>query len=150
MARIRAYARSPAWRTCYGQRPNVRRADNESMIRLRLSKLGLTLGVTFLLIAATLFAIHLHSATTSAGDPGDAGLLFFLVTLPWAYMLPEWVVGESWWADASYYGSWLFVGFNAFLLYCLAGGLGLRRSGVTNRRAPRRDRRLDPHAARDG
>lgn len=121
------------------------------MVRLRLSKFGLTLGVMFLLAAGALFAIHLRVSEANGGDAGDNALLFFLFTLPWPLVLPEWVVNSSWWSEASYYVSWLFVGVNAFLLYCLGGGVGLGRRGVMgDGRAANRDTRPDPHAVRDG
>lgn len=112
---------------------------------LRVSKLGLTVGIVFLLTAGTLFAMHLHAlATDDAG--ADSALLFFLLTLPWALLLPEWLVTQAWWDQASYYVSWLFVGLNAFALYCIAGGIGLR----TDDRASRRGTKPDLHAVRDG
>jgi hypothetical protein len=119
------------------------------MVRLRMSKLSLTASVVFLLVAATLFAIHAHAFWY--GDPtADAALYFFLLTLPWVYLLPVWLTNASWWPDAVYVAGWLFVGVNAFLLYCVTGGLAFGRSVTADDRADRRRRTPDLHAARDG
>jgi|307.fasta_scaffold227365_2 hypothetical protein len=118
------------------------------MARFRISKLGLALALTFMLAAAALFALHLRALNTTSYDPGNSALFFFLLTLPWAYLLPDWVVSAEWWPDASYYVGWSFVSFNALLLYCIGGGLALgrRADASPKRRAPR----PDPHAVRDG
>ncbi len=105
----------------------------------------------FLLAAGALFAVHLRASEAIGGDAGDNALLFFLFTLPWPLVLPEWVVNASWWSEVTYYVSWMFVGVNAFLLYCLAGGVALGRRGVTaDGRGAARDMRPDPHSVRDG
>jgi hypothetical protein len=112
---------------------------------LRVSRLGLTVVIVFLLAAATLFAAHLHAFETH-NSTAEGALLFFLFTLPWALMLPEWVIGQAWWDGASYYVSWLFVCANAFLLYCLAGGIGFTAAD----RDARRGRTRDLHVVQDG
>ncbi len=105
----------------------------------------------FLLAAGALFEVHLRASDAGRGDAGDNALLFFLFTLPWPLVLPEWVVNSAWWSEVSYYVSWLFVGVNAFLLYCLGGGVRLGRRAIAgDGRAPDRDPRPDPHAVRDG
>jgi hypothetical protein len=120
------------------------------MLRLRLSKLGLTLVLVFLLAAATLFAIHLHAFAVNPEQPGEGALLFFLFTLPWALVLPGWLVAEPWWSGVLYYVGWIFICFNALLLYCLSGGLALGRGDASGDPALRRDMRPDPHVVRDG
>jgi len=96
------------------------------MIRLRKSRLGAALAAVFLALALALFALHVHSMKTNPGDSGESALLFFLLTLPWAYLLPEAVINASWWDRVAYAAGWGLVGLNAFLLYCLGGGLALR------------------------
>jgi len=115
-------------------------------MRLCISKLGLTLSMMLLLVAVTLFALHLHAiAVDPTGSTGSA-LLFFVLTLPWALALPDWLIGQAWWDRASYYVCWLLVGVNAFLLYCAAGGI---RFAIGDR-ATRLGTKPDLHAARDG
>jgi hypothetical protein len=109
--------------------------------RFRISRLGFALAVAFVLVAGALFALHVHSFLTKPGDSGESGLWFFLCTLPWAFLLPEAAINAPWWDGVSYYVSWAFIAWNAFLLYCLSGGLTLaprapdqaRRSSLTSR-----------------
>lgn len=109
-------------------------------MRLRLSRLGGTVAVAFLCVAGALFALHVQSTTTNPADSGESGFWFFLCTLPWAFLLPESAINAPWWDDVAYYVGWALVAWNAFLLYCLAGGVGL---------APRRARPRDaPSGAR--
>jgi hypothetical protein len=97
------------------------------MIRLRKSRVGLVLAGAFLAVAGALFALHLVSMKTNHADSGESALLFFVLTLPWAYLLPDSVINASWWDRVAYGAGWLLVGLNAFLLYCLGGGIGLGR-----------------------
>lgn len=97
------------------------------MIRLRKSRLGLVVAGAFLAAAAALFAAHVVSFKTNPADSGESALWFFLLTLPWAYLLPEAVINAAWWDRVAYGAGWLLVGLNAFLLYCLAGGIAFRR-----------------------
>ena len=110
-------------------------------LRLRLSRLGFALAVTFLLVAGALFALHVHAYRTNPADSGESALWFFLCTLPWAFLLPEAVINAPWWDEVSNYVGWALAAWNAFLLYCLGGGLALapreprqvRRSSLTSR-----------------
>jgi hypothetical protein len=110
-------------------------------MRLRLSKVGFALAITFLCIAGALFALHWHAFRTNPADSGESALWFFLCTLPWAFLLPEAVTSAPGWDDIAYYVGWAFVAWNAFLLYCLGGGIGFadrataqaRRSSLTSR-----------------
>ncbi|HSD43704.1 MAG TPA: hypothetical protein VLD36_17785 [Burkholderiales bacterium] len=94
-------------------------------MRLRLSRTGCALAITFLCIAGALFALHWHSFRTNPGDSGESALWFFLCTLPWAFLLPEALVSSPGWDDVAYYIGWAFVAWNAFLLYCIGGGIRL-------------------------
>jgi hypothetical protein len=97
------------------------------MIRLRKSRFGLVLAGAFLALAAVLFVMHVVSMKTNQADSGESALWFFLLTLPWAYLLPEAVIDAPWWDRVAYGAGWALVAFNAFLLYCVGGGLGFRR-----------------------
>jgi hypothetical protein len=97
------------------------------MIRLRKSRVGLALAGAFLAAAAVLFAVHVVSFKTNPADSGESALWFFLLTLPWAYLLPEAVISAPWWDRVAYGAGWLLVALNAFLVYCAAGGIGFRR-----------------------
>jgi hypothetical protein len=99
------------------------------MIRLRKSRVGLALAGAFLAVGAVLFVIHLVAMKTNPADSGESALLFFLLTLPWAYLLPDSVINAPWWDRVAYVAGWVLVAFNAFLLYCVAGGVGFRRPG---------------------
>jgi hypothetical protein len=99
------------------------------MIRLRKSRVGLAFGGAFLAAAVVLFAVHVVSFRTNPADSGESALWFFLLTLPWAYLLPEAVIHAAWWDRVAYGAGWLLVAFNAFLLYCAGGGVGFRRRG---------------------
>jgi hypothetical protein len=97
------------------------------MIRLRKSRVGRALAGTFLALAAVLFALPLLSVTANSADCGESAPSFFLLTLPWAYLLPEAVINAPWWDRVAYGAGWLLAGFNAFLLYCVTGGLAFTR-----------------------
>jgi len=92
-------------------------------MRLRLSKVGLALAITFLCIAGALFALHFHAFRTNPADSGARALGFFLCTLPWAFLLPEAVINAPWWDRIADFVGWALVAWNAFLLYCLGGGI---------------------------
>jgi len=97
------------------------------MIRLRKSRFGRALAGAFLAVAAALFAVHVVGVRANPADTGERALWFFLLTLPWAYLLPEAVINAAWWERVAYGAGWVLVGLNAFLLYCLAGGIAFRR-----------------------
>jgi len=93
------------------------------MIRLQKSRLGLVVTGAFLGAALALFALHLASVKTNPADSGESAFWFFLFTLTWAYLLPEALIDAPWWDRVAYGASWVLVAVNAFLIYCLAGGL---------------------------
>ncbi len=110
-------------------------------MRLRLSKPGLAVAIAFLCVAGALFALHFHAVKAGPAGAGESALWFFLCTLPWAFLLPEAATRAPGWDGIADYVSWAFVAWNAFLLYCACGGLGLapraraqaRRSSLTSR-----------------
>jgi drug/metabolite transporter (DMT)-like permease len=96
-------------------------------LRLRLSRFGFALGVTFLLVAAATFALHVNAARAGAADADERALWFFLCTLPWAFLIPDDIRAAPWWHDAWHWVGWTLVAWNAFLLYCVGGGLAIVR-----------------------
>lgn len=105
-------------------------------MRLRLARLGLAAAIAFLCVAGALFALHVHSFTTNPADSGESAFWFFLCTLPWAFLLPEAVINAPWWDDVAYAVGWAFVAWNAFLLYCLGGGIGFAPRAARPKDAP--------------
>jgi hypothetical protein len=93
------------------------------MIRLRKSAVGGALAGIFLAVALGFFVLHVMSFKTNAADSGESALWFFLLTLPWAYLLPEAVIDAPWWDRVAYAAGWALVALNAFLLYCVGGGI---------------------------
>lgn len=85
------------------------------MITLKKSKSGLIAASAFLLPAVGIWGWLIYSASTNHADSGEGGILLIPFALPWLYMLP---------ADQN--TLWLFpvyIFLNAFLIYCLLGGL---------------------------
>ena len=103
-----------------------------SRLVLRRSKVAAALAGGWLLLAAAAFAGHLHSSATDPGDSGESAVLFILFTFPWSLLLPDVLVYSTAWRFLVYPVTWLFVGLNASLIYCVAGGV--RRSGVDGQR----------------
>lgn len=97
------------------------------MIRLRKSPVGLALAGAFLALAVALFALHVLWVKANPPASGESAFWFFLLTLPWAYLLPPAVIDAPWWDRVAYGAGWLLVALNAFLVYCVAGGLRIGR-----------------------
>ncbi len=93
------------------------------MIRLRKSPAGLALAGAFVAVALVLFALHVLSYRTNPADSGASALWFFLLTLPWANLLPEALINAPWWDRVALAAAWLLVALNSFLVYCIAGGI---------------------------
>ena len=93
------------------------------MIRLQNSRIGRVVAGAFLGAALALFGLHVVAMKTNPADWGESAFWFFLLTLPWPYLLPETLVDAPWWDRVAYAASWLLVAVNAFLIYCVAGGL---------------------------
>ena len=97
------------------------------MLGLRVSKPGFILAGVFLGFALALQLWLLYSAATNPADSGEAGLLLFAFTLPWAMLLPDALVNSAWMDALGPALAWGMIALNAFLLYCLAGGLRRRK-----------------------
>jgi len=88
---------------------------------LRKSRAGALAAGLFVAAFFIVFAFVWFVASRNPADSGESGLLLLIFAMPWAMWLPvEWL------------GPWAGAGcmlLNAFLLYCLFGGIGLRRPG---------------------
>lgn len=90
-------------------------------LEFRKSRGGLIAASLFLACVFALFAWIFFVASKNPADSGESGILLLPFAMPWIMMLPS---------------SWLGLGtafscffLNAFILYCLFGGLRLSRSG---------------------
>jgi hypothetical protein len=104
------------------------------MVRLRKSRAGAGLGGAFLSTAIAIRAWLLVSAYTDAADSGEGGVLLFAFTLPWTLLVPESILGAAWFDAVGPWLAWGAIALNAFLLYCVAGGL--RAAGTRNSEPP--------------
>ena len=85
----------------------------------RLSRWGFSAAGLFLLAATSVFAWIFFVASKNPADSGESGILLLPFAMPWISMLPT-----SWLGPAAGMGCILF---NAFVVYCLFGGLRVRR-----------------------
>jgi hypothetical protein len=91
-----------------------------AMAFFRLSRWGFVAAGLFLLAAASVFAWIFFVASKNPADSGESGILLLPFALPWISILPT-----SWLGPLSGLGCILF---NAFLVYCLFGGLRVEKS----------------------
>jgi hypothetical protein len=97
--------------------------SNPSRLRLRRSRIAAIFAGAFVALAAATQAWLLYSAMTNPADSGEGGLLLLAFTLPWSLILPDFVVEAGWFQALAPLPAWALIGLNAFLLYCIAGGL---------------------------
>jgi hypothetical protein len=86
----------------------------------KLSRWGFFAAGLFLFAATSVFAWIFFVASKNPGDSGESGILLVPFALPWLSILPS-----SWLGLGAGLGCILF---NALLLYCIFGGLRIRRS----------------------
>lgn len=98
------------------------------MITFQKSKLGMICAGIFLIIAGIAFATHLISVQTNPADSGLSGIWFFLCGIPWSFMLPTSLTYSKIWRYIAYPVMWGMVIWNAFLLYCIFGGIRLQKN----------------------
>jgi hypothetical protein len=88
---------------------------------LQKSKSGFVAAALFLLAFFALLAWVFFVASKNPADSGESGILLLPFAMPWVMWLPvEWL------------GPWaafLCVSFNAFLLYCVFGGIRFKPGG---------------------
>ena len=98
------------------------------MFTLRKSILGFIVAGIFLLYALISFITHIISVFTNPADTGLSALWFYLATAPWGYMLPDSVLYSKIWGLIAYPVLWGMVLLNTFLLYCIMGGVRIKRN----------------------
>ncbi len=91
------------------------------MIRpeLRFSRGGAIVAGLFLALFIAAFAWIFFVASKNPADSGESGILLIFFAMPWIKLVPT-----------SWLGLWFAIGsvlLNALILYCLFGGLRLRR-----------------------
>lgn len=97
------------------------------MIYLRQSKIGIILSSIFLFLATLALIGHLYSMQVDPQDTGTSAVFLVLFTFPWSFFIPDKLVSSDYWQWLVYPIMMSLVLFNAFLLYLVAGGLGIRR-----------------------
>jgi membrane protein YdbS with pleckstrin-like domain len=97
------------------------------MIYLRRSKIGLILSSIFLFLATLALIGHLYSMQVDPQDTGTSAVFLIFFTFPWSIFIPHQLVSSDYWKWLVYPMMISLVLVNAFLLYLVAGGLGIRR-----------------------
>jgi hypothetical protein len=98
------------------------------MVRLRKSLAAAGLAGAFLSAAIALQAWLLVSAYSNSADSGEGAMLLFAFTLPWTLLVPRSILDAAWFDAVGPWLAWGTIALNAFLLYCLAGGVRLARA----------------------
>ena len=88
-------------------------------LMLRYSRGGAVAAGLFLAAFAAAFAWLFFVASKNPADSGESGILLIFFAMPWIQLVPT-----SWLGLPFALGS---VSLNALILYCLFGGLRLRR-----------------------
>jgi hypothetical protein len=86
---------------------------------IKSSKLGYAVASIFLFLVISVFAWLFYSSSINPGDSGEGGILLVFFAMPWFEIIPSRIMGPF-----SAIGCILF---NAFLLYCVFGGLRLKK-----------------------
>jgi hypothetical protein len=85
----------------------------------KLSRGGAIAAGLFLAVATAIFAWIFFVASKNPADSGESGIILLPFLMPWISLIPsEWL------------GLWIALGctlLNAFILYCVFGGLRFRR-----------------------
>ena len=90
-------------------------------LSLRFSRAGLLVSGLFLLMFFALLSWVFFIASKNPADSGESGILLLPFGMPWVTNMP-----------ASWVGPWtgiLSVLLNALILYCVFGGLRLKKKG---------------------
>ena len=94
---------------------------------LRKSKAGFIVAGLFVGLALLALASHLYSVNTNTGDSGESAIMLIPFMLPWISWIPAEVFNASGAVWLAYLMFLLLVLLNGFLLYCLFGGLRMKR-----------------------
>lgn len=89
-------------------------------LAFRASRAGSIAAGLFLLAPVTVFAWIFFVASKNPADSGESGILLVPFVMPWISMLPT-----TWLGPGTGIACILW---NAFLLYCVFGGLRVRRA----------------------
>ena len=84
------------------------------MERLKRIPHGALPAVLFVILAAITFVFHMANT-----DVTGSGLAFFLMTMPWGWLLPDAVTASEYWNTVVYPLSWLMILANAALIACV-------------------------------
>ncbi len=95
------------------------------MPHLRKSKAGFIVSGLFVGLALLALASHLYSVNTNTGDSGESAIVMIPFILPWILWIPAEITSGAAWV--AYLMFLLLVLLNGFLLYCLFGGLRMKR-----------------------
>jgi hypothetical protein len=109
------------------------------MVGLRKSVLGASAAGVFLGAAIGIETWLLYSAYADPADSGEGGLLLLPFMLPWLMLVPDWALRAAWFDAVGPGLAWGMIFVNAFLLYCLAGGLRWKARAATGSQARDRD-----------
>lgn len=81
------------------------------MVNLMPGHSSLLSSGTFLAIAVLARAYHMVNA-----DVDGSGLLFFMMTAPWGWFLPDTVTGSDYWDTLAYPVAWLMIVGNTVII----------------------------------
>jgi len=82
---------------------------------LKLSRFGFAVAAVFLLLVIAGVAWLFYSSATNPADSGEGGVLLIFFAMPWINIIPTRFI--------NFFTAIGCILLNAFLLYCLFGGL---------------------------
>ncbi len=96
---------------------------------LKHSKSGWVAAGLFTALAVVALLSHLYSILTRPGDSGESAVVMIPFAIPWIFWIPDALVQSRFWKVLAYPVFGALVLLNAFLLYCVFGGLRGRSGG---------------------
>ncbi len=99
------------------------------MLGLKHSKSGWVAAGLFTALAGLALLSHLYSMLTRPGDAGESAVVMLPFAAPWIFWIPDALVQSRFWKVLAYPVFGVLVLLNAFLLYCVFGGLRWRPGG---------------------
>jgi hypothetical protein len=97
------------------------------MVRLKKSKFGFIASFVFSLFAVISFLFAVISVKTNPGNSELSGLWFSFCVYPWAFLIPDSLAYSKIWGMIVYPLMWAIVILNAFIIYCIFGGLRIKK-----------------------